>query len=93
MKARSVRTTESERQGRQALPWPPKGFSRMEAAQYVGVSPPTFDAMVRDRRMPSPKVIGSRVLWDRVKLDAYFDALPERDAEVDESGDSWADFR
>ncbi|MEH3065444.1 MAG: excisionase family DNA-binding protein [Methylobacterium radiotolerans] len=78
---------------RGGLPFPPKGLSRMEAARYVGVSAPTFDAMVRDRRMPSPKVVGSRVLWDRLKLDAYFDALPERDAEADESGDSWADFR
>ena len=55
----------------------PRGLSRVEAAGYVGVSPSMFDTMVRDGRMPGPKRINSRVVWDRHRLDEAFDALPE----------------
>jgi predicted DNA-binding transcriptional regulator AlpA len=59
----------------------PRGLSRANAAAYVGVSASLFDAMVRDGRMPQPKRINSRVVWDRWELDAAFDALSDR-AEV-----------
>ena len=36
-----------------------------------------FDAMVSDGRMPQPKRINSRVVWDRWELDAAFDALSD----------------
>lgn len=55
---------------------PPRGLSRVEAAAYIGVSPTTFDNMMQNRQMPRPKRIGSRVVWDRMKLDAAFAALP-----------------
>jgi hypothetical protein len=58
---------------------PPRGLSRVEAAAYVGVSPTTFDALVRDGLMPGPKRVRARVLWDRHRLDAAFDALPGED--------------
>ena len=54
----------------------PRGFSRTEAAAYIGVSPTLFDEMVRDGRMPQPKTINARTVWDRHALDAAFDALP-----------------
>lgn len=57
----------------------PRGLSRVEAAAYVGVSPSMFDLMVSDARMPAPKQINSRVVWDRRALDTAFDALPDRD--------------
>ena len=58
----------------------PRGLSRVRAAAYVGVSPGTFDVMVADGRMPRPKRINSRVIWDRRQLDEAFEALPdERD--------------
>jgi hypothetical protein len=38
--------------------------------------------MVKEGRMPGPKRINSRVIWDRVKLDVAFDALPEDDASL-----------
>lgn len=57
----------------------PRGLSRVEAAAYIGISPTLFDDMVADRRMPSPKVMNSRLVWDRIALDAYFSALPDRD--------------
>ncbi len=57
---------------------PPRGLCRVQAAAYVGVSPGTFDAMVADRRMPGPKEIGTRRVWDRLALDRAFEALPDR---------------
>ena len=60
---------------------PPRGLSRVEAAAYVGVSPSHFDGLVKDGRMPTPKKVNSRTIWDRIKLDRAFDALPDRDDE------------
>jgi hypothetical protein len=31
--------------------------------------------------MPCPKAVNSRVIWDRLKLDEAFEALPDRDGE------------
>lgn len=58
----------------------PRGLSRAEAADYVGVSVSLFDAMVKDGRMPQPKRINSRIVWDRRRLDEAFDALPDTNA-------------
>jgi excisionase family DNA binding protein len=66
MKARSLQT---EKSAKQPLPWPPRGLSRQEAAAYVGVSAPLFDEMVRDGRMPDPKVVDGLRLWDRAALE------------------------
>lgn len=51
---------------------PPRGLSREQAAEYVGVSPGLFDQMVRDGRMPQAFQFNSRRVWDRVALDAVF---------------------
>jgi predicted DNA-binding transcriptional regulator AlpA len=59
---------------------PPRGLSRSEAAAYIGVSPSLFDAMVKDGRMPQPKRINSRTIWDRARLDEAFEALPGGDS-------------
>lgn len=73
---------------------PPRGLSRLEAAAFVGVSPSLFDQMVNDGRMPQPKLVNKRVLWDRLRIEAYFEALPERDGTVaGPNEDSWADFQ
>lgn len=58
--------------------YPPRGMCREEAARWVGVSPSLFDQMVKDGRMPLPKLINSRVVWDRYQLDPAFQALPDR---------------
>jgi predicted DNA-binding transcriptional regulator AlpA len=58
---------------------PPRGLSRVQAAAYIGVSPSLFDEMVIDGRMPKPTRINSRTVWDRVKLDDAFAALPDDD--------------
>jgi predicted DNA-binding transcriptional regulator AlpA len=54
----------------------PRGLSRVRAAEYLGISPSLFDDMVRDGRMPRPKRINSRTVWDRRQLDDFFEALP-----------------
>lgn len=55
----------------------PRGLSRVEAAAYVGVSPSLFDLLVSDGRMPAPKRINSRTVWDRKKLDQAFELIPD----------------
>jgi hypothetical protein len=59
------------------LSYPPRGMSRDEAARYIGVGNTKFDEMVADRRMPRPKRVDGRVIWDRFKLEAAFTDLPE----------------
>jgi excisionase family DNA binding protein len=56
---------------------PPRGLSREQAAEYVGVSPTKFDELVADGRMPGPKRVDGRVIWDRLQLDMAFGALPD----------------
>jgi predicted DNA-binding transcriptional regulator AlpA len=56
---------------------PPRGLSREQAAAYIGVSPSLFDEMVKDGRMPKPTRINARTVWDRIKLDEAFAALPD----------------
>jgi hypothetical protein len=50
------------------------GIKRLE--RMDGISPSLFDDLVRDGRMPTPKRINSRTVWDRRLLDDFFDALP-----------------
>ncbi len=61
------------------LSLPPRGLSRTEAAAYIGVSPTLFDEMVQDGRMPRPKRVNARTVWDRRRVDLAFDALDEQD--------------
>ena len=59
---------------------PPRGLSREQAAEYIGVGATKFDEMVKDGRMPKPKSIDGRVVWDRIMLDEAFAALEDADA-------------
>ena len=66
--------------------WPriaPRGLSRTQAAAYIGVSPSLFDHLVKDGRMPKPKRINARTVWDRRKLDEAFDVLDDDTAVCD----------
>ena len=69
------------------LPIIPRGLSRREAAAYVGISPSLFDSLVKDGRMPGPKRINSRTIWDRLTLDEAFDALPDEESTIDNPWD------
>jgi excisionase family DNA binding protein len=63
---------------------PPRGLSRVQAAEYVGVGVTKFDEMVADGRMPRPKRIDGRTVWDRIKLDQAFAELGEDGAAANE---------
>jgi len=62
---------------------PPRGLSRPEATAYIGISPAKFDDMVADGRMPRPKIIDRRRVWDRLQLDRAFAALPDDTGDVE----------
>lgn len=64
----------------------PRGLGREMAALYVGVSPGKFDEMVADGRMPRPKIVDRRRLWDREAVDLAFASLPS-----DEPENTWSD--
>jgi predicted DNA-binding transcriptional regulator AlpA len=71
---------------------PPRGLSREAAAQYVGISTVNFDEMVEDGRMPKPKRIDSRKVWDRRALDLAFDALTDEAGSGGVGRGSWDDY-
>jgi predicted DNA-binding transcriptional regulator AlpA len=73
----------------QLRPVPRRGLSHDEAAMYVGVSSGKFDEMINDGRMPAPRRIDARKVWDVRELDLAFDALPRDDAAP--AGNSWED--
>ena len=56
---------------------PPRLIGRLAAADFVGISPTKFDEMVNDGRMPRPKCIDRRKLWDVRSLNAKVDELPD----------------
>jgi excisionase family DNA binding protein len=58
--------------------YPPRGLGRDEAARYLGISSRKFDELVADRRMPPPKQVDGRLVWDRMGLDAAFTELPTK---------------
>jgi hypothetical protein len=67
----------------------PRGLSRDESAAYIGIGVTKFDELVADGRMPKPKVIDGRRVWDRHRLDLCFSALPDTDGET-ERVDVWS---
>lgn len=69
-------------------PIPRRGLSRDEAAMYVGISAGKFDEMIKDGRMPEPRLIDQRKVWDVRSLDLAFDDLPCQNAKP---GNSWAE--
>ncbi len=67
----------------------PRGLSRVQSAIYVGVGATLFDQMVEDGRMPAPKRINRKTIWDRLALDEAFAGLPsDEDANPWDGGDS-----
>jgi predicted DNA-binding transcriptional regulator AlpA len=81
------------RRARSALPAGalPRGFRRVQAAEYIGVGTTKFDEMVGDGRMPRPKKIDGRRVWDRAALDEAFGALPN-DGDDKEGANEWDDL-
>jgi excisionase family DNA binding protein len=77
MSKRNAHSTSPNRISCDSLSYPPRGLSHEEAARYVGVGRTKFDELVADGRMPKPVRIDGRVLWDRIKLDAFFTDLAD----------------
>ena len=73
------------------MPYPPVvfGLGAVEAAAAIGVSASKFRALVDEGRMPRPRRIDGRTIWDVDELRAAFKALPH-DGE-NEKVNSWAD--
>lgn len=65
------------------------GLGELEAAGPIGISASKFRSMVKDGRMPSPRRIDGRVVWDVDELRAAFKTLPHEGES--EMADSWAD--
>ena len=65
----------------------PRGMNRTVAASYIGCSPRKFDGMVESGEMPSPRLIGTKKVWDRIELDDFFDSLPK----PEDVGNDWDD--
>jgi predicted DNA-binding transcriptional regulator AlpA len=76
-----------------ALPFWPRLLGAELAAAYLGISRTAFLDGVDGFTYPGPIRQGRRVLWDRVRLDRYVDALsvlpPQQASE--ESG-TWDDL-
>ena len=58
----------------------PAVLPRESAAEYIGLSVPTFELLVRQAKAPAPRQLsGRRVGWLRSELDAWAEALPVSD--------------
>lgn len=69
----------------------PRLIGRDAAAEYISVSPTTFDLMMKDGRMPRPKLLrGRRRAWDVRALDAAIDRLPVDGDDV-QADETWGD--
>jgi hypothetical protein len=53
-----------------------RGLSRNYAAYYIGVSPSKFDNLVSEGRMPKPRMIDSKPVYDILELDSAFEEFP-----------------
>ncbi|MBB4001626.1 helix-turn-helix transcriptional regulator [Aurantimonas endophytica] len=66
----------------------PRGLSRSQAAAYVGIGTTLFDRLVTAGKMPHPREIGGRRIWDRHEVDMAFDDLP-RLGEAEPAQNPW----
>ena len=65
------------------------GLGELEAAAAIGISVSKFRTLVNEKRMPSPRRLDGRKIWDVDELRAAFKALPHSDDR--EMPDTWAD--
>ncbi len=70
----------------------PRLVGRNAAAAYVSVAPNTFDTMVREGRMPKPRILSpGRKAWDIRLLDQAIDGLPLDGEDTATENDGWDD--
>ena len=63
-----------------------RGFSRLEAAAYVGISPSKFDELRKANRLAPAKTLDGRLIFTVERLDEFLDALPD---ENQTDNDDW----
>jgi hypothetical protein len=66
------------------------GLPEAEAAAAVGVSVGKFRELVQARRMPRPRMIDSRRIYDVDELRQAFKDLPHDGAEEPADSDPWS---
>lgn len=70
-----------------------RGLGEAEAALYIGLGVTKFASLVRDKRMPPPRILDGRRIWDVDDLDAAFRELPIEGAVADSpKPNSWDDL-
>lgn len=70
----------------------PRLIGRNAAAAYLSLAPNTFDAMVRNGRMPRPRILtNGRKAWDVRQLDQAIDELPLDGEDAGSADDGWDD--
>lgn len=55
----------------------PRGLSREEAADYVGIGATLFDALVTEGKLPKAIALHGRRVWDRKRIDAALDRISD----------------
>lgn len=65
------------------------GLGAPDAAAAIGISVTKFRELVDARRMPKPRKLDGRLLWDAEELRDAFRALPHDGG--DDEVDTWAD--
>lgn len=73
---------------------PPAGIGRAQAAKFCGLSPNSFDAAVKDGRLPQPIRFGrkeGRFIWTVDALRAALEKLAEINARDNVHRGDWAD--
>ncbi len=68
----------------------PFAVSRPAAAALIGVSAAFFDKLVKDGRMPQPRELDGRVLWDSEEVRVAWRAVPRRGQAA--RPNTWDDF-
>lgn len=66
------------------------GLSEEEAAAAINISASKFRELVKAKRMPSPRRIDGRLVFDVDELREAFKAMPHAGEEAGEA-DTWAD--
>lgn len=58
-----------------------RGLDENEAAIYLSFSPSFFRKLVVEKKMPRPRLVEGRRVWDVEELDLAFKALPREGGE------------
>ena len=60
-----------------------RGINRKQASSIVGVSPTTFDRLIKSGQMPPPSLIFGRRIWDKQSIEDACNLLFGRSPQTD----------